>query len=174
MAQQLQFHGQEHTTMKCYFHGSNLAEDKLDRRQGVISFSIPDYGVIFRAQHFGNTYECEYAAALALIRFLHLNKEHFKATRARLLTDSAMVVYQAKGRVSTPKRLKRLRDLLLFHKRKLGFELEWVPTGMNRAKMQSSGAATNTKTPQFNYDIFEDSKRRGVLRNRSGFQSRMT
>lgn len=146
--------------MRCYFYGSNLTDDKLIRNQGVISFSIPDYGVVFRSQHYGNTYECEYAAALALIRFIRLNYGHFKSVKPRFFTDSAMVVYQVKGRVNTTQRLKRYRDLVLFYMRKIGFELEWVPSNMNRAQMGASAAAINPKTPEFNYDIFDESTRR--------------
>jgi hypothetical protein len=161
--------------MKCYFYGSNLASDKLVRQRGVLSFSIPDYGVIFRSQYYGNTYECEYGAALALGRFLELNRDHFKGAKPKLLTDSAMVVYQVKGRVVTPQLLKQPRDLLMLLKHKLGFEIDWVPTNMNRARMQSSSAATSRKTPQFNYEIFDDaSRRRGYLRNQAGYRSRMT
>jgi hypothetical protein len=171
----LQEGGAEQAAMKCYFYGSNLSSDKLIRQRGVLSFAIPDYGVIFRAQYYGNTYECEYGAALALSRFLQLNRDHFKRVKPKLLTDSAMVVYQIRGRISTPQLLKRPRDLLMFYKHKLGFEIEWIPTTMNRAQMQSSSAAINPKTPQFNYDIFdESSKRRGYLRNQAGFRSRMT
>ncbi len=146
--------------MKCYFYGSNLIDDKLIRNQGIISFSIPDYGVVFRAQQYGNTYECEYAAALALIKFIRLNYGHFKSVKPRFLTDSAMVVYQVKGRVNTTQRLKRYRDLVLFYMRKIGFELEWVPSNMNRAQMGASAAAINPKTPDFNYDIFDETIRR--------------
>lgn len=142
--------------MKCYFHGSNLETEKLRRGKGIISFTIPDYGVVFRSQHYGNTYECEYAAALALIRFLQLNHSHFKGKKVRLLTDSAVVVYQVNRRISTTPRLRRFRDLMLFYKRKLGFAIEWVPSSMNRAEMAVEYTATNSKTPDFNYDIFDD------------------
>ena len=66
------------TVMKCYFYGSNLLPDKLAKNRGLISFAIPDYGVLFRSQYEGNRYECEYAAAIALIRFVQLNQEHFQ------------------------------------------------------------------------------------------------
>jgi hypothetical protein len=152
--------------MKCYFYGSNLTDDKLAANRGIISFSIPDYGVVFRAQYHGSTYQCEYAAALALIRFLRLNQKHFKSIKPKLLTDSAMVVYQVKGKVNTTPSLRRQRDLLAFYQRKLGFELEWIPTRMNRAQMQADAVAINPKTPQFNYDIFDETtKRRSYHRN---------
>jgi hypothetical protein len=158
--------------MKCYFYGSNLLDDKLTRNQGIISFAIPDYGVVFRAQQYGNTYECEYAAVLALIKFIRLNYSHFRSAKPRFLTDSAMVVYQVKGRVNTTKQLKRFRDLVLFYMRKIGFELEWVPSNMNRAQMGASGAATNPKTPDFNYDIFDEKTRRNRGQGRNPRQSR--
>ena len=150
--------------MKCYFHGSNLQSEKLKRGKGIISFTIPDYGVVFRAQHFGNTYECEYTAALALIRFLQPNQSHFKGKKVKLLTDSAVVVYQVNRRISTTPRLKRFRDLLLFYKRKLGFALEWIPSSMNRAEMAVEYTATNPKTPAFNYDIFDETSGRKSTR----------
>jgi hypothetical protein len=152
--------------MKCYFFGSNLMSDKLASGLGVMSFAIPDYGVVFRARHQGNTYECEYAAALALARFLELNSEHFKGRRLTLLSDSPIVVYQVNRRIETVRRLVRLRDMLLYYKRKLSFELEWVPSNMNRAQMAADTSAVTRDTPKFNYDIFDETTRRKPLHRR--------
>ncbi len=146
--------------MKCYFYGTNLHEQKLVSKQGLISFAIPDYGVLFRAQYIGNRYECEYAAGIALIRFLQLNAEHFKNKAVTLMTDSPIVVYQVNNKLAAINSLQKFRDLFLYYKRKLNFELQWVPTKMNRAEMGLEGLAINKNSPKFNFDIFEESTRR--------------
>jgi hypothetical protein len=146
--------------MKCYFFGTNLHEQKLIRKQGLISFAIPDYGVLFRAQYIGNRYECEYAAGIALIRFLQLNMSHFDGKPVTLMTDSPIVVYQVNNKLAALNSLQKFRDLFLFYKRKLKFELQWVPTKMNRAEMGLEGLAVNKNSPKFNFDIFEESTRR--------------
>ncbi|MCK4858142.1 MAG: hypothetical protein KAT58_09255 [candidate division Zixibacteria bacterium] len=160
-------------TTKCYFYGSNLADDKLTRNRGIISFAIPDYGVVFRSQYEGNTYECEYAAALALIRFIQLNHQHFQSKKITFLTDSAIVVCQVSRKVTATKRLKRLRDLVLFYKRKYGFELDWVPSRRNRAQSAIDCTATSPKAPKFNYAIFEESTKKKQLKSKSGDSIKM-
>jgi hypothetical protein len=149
--------------MKCYFYGSNLLPDKLAKNRGLISFAIPDYGVLFRSQYEGNRYECEYAAAIALIRFVQLNQEHFQGKALELLTDSPIVVYQVNNRIATTKTLQRFRDLIFFYKRKLSFELVWVPASMNRASTPVAEIGTNPQSPKFNYDIFDESTKRKIV-----------
>ena len=149
--------------LSCYFHGTNLHHEKLAVNKGLISFAVPDYGVIFRAQHEGNRYECEYAAGIALIRFMQVNQSHFQGKGIKLLTDSPIVVYQVNNKISATQSLLRLRDLLLFYKRKLGFELTWIPTKMNRAEMGLDEIAVNRNALKFNFDIFDESTRRKDL-----------
>ncbi len=146
--------------MNCYFYGSNLHPEKLVRQKGIISFAIPDYGVMFRAQYEGNRYECEYQAGIALIRFLQLNQAHFAGKGVKLLTDSPIVVYQVNNKLSAAGNLERLRDIIMYYKRRLGFELKWIPTKMNRAEMGLDDLAVSQNTPKFNYDIFDESTRR--------------
>ncbi len=146
--------------MNCYFYGSNLLANKLARNKGIISFTIPDYGVIFRSQYEGNCYECEYAAAIALIRFIIANEDYFKKRQIKMLTDSPIVVYQVNNRIAVTKTLQRFRDLLLFYKRKLNFELKWIPASMNRAGTPVNEVATNPQSPKFNYEFFNESTRR--------------
>ncbi len=142
--------------MKCYFFGSNLTAEKSVRRSGIISFAIPDYGVLFRAQHEGDHYACEEVGILSLARFLQVNQQHFRGKQLTLLTDAAVVGYQGLGRFAASGKLARLRDLLLFHQRKLGFKLEWLPSRMNRAKMGAVQSPVSLKSPKFNYDIFDE------------------
>jgi hypothetical protein len=149
--------------MKCYFYGNNLTLDKLTRNRGLISFSIPDYGVVFRSQYEGNCYECEYAAAIALIRFLQLNQEHFQGKSIKLLTDSPIVVYQVTNRIITTKTLQRFRDLILYYQRKLNFELKWIPANMNRAGTPAVDIAINPHSPKLNFAIFDESTKRKTI-----------
>ena len=67
---------------------------------------------MFRAQHEGNRYECEYAAGIALIRFMQLNQSHFAGKGIKFLTDSPIVVYQVNNKITATQSLLRYRDLL--------------------------------------------------------------
>ena len=154
--------------MKCFFHGSNLHEDKLVRNRGLISFAIPDYGVLYRSQYEGNCYECEYASGILLIRFIQLNQDHFKQKKLTLLTDSPIVVYQVHNRIAASKTLEKSRDLFLFYKRRLGFELTWIPASMNKAEMSLLELGVNTQTPKFNYSIFEEGLKKRDLNGPQG------
>jgi len=149
--------------MKCYFYGTNLLTDKSATSRGLISFAIPDYGVLFRSQYQGNRYECEYAAAIALIRFIQLNQDHFQGKPLQLLTDSPIVVYQVNNRIATTRTMQRFRDLILYYMRKMSFELVWVPASVNRAGTPVAEIGINPQSPKFNYDIFDESTKRKVI-----------
>ena len=94
---------------------------------------------------------------------MQLNQSHFAGKGIKLLTDSPIVVYQVNNKITATQNLLRYRDLLLFYKRKLGFDLTWIPATMNRAEMGLDEMAVNRKSPVFNFDIFDESTRRKDL-----------
>ena len=49
------------------------------------------------------------------------------------------------------------------YKRKLNFELVWVPASMNRASTPVAEIGTNPQSPKFNYDIFDESTKRKII-----------
>ena len=64
--------------MECFFH-SFIRENKSEsNHNAIISFTIPDIGVVFRAAFRGGDKEVEYAALLALLEFVETNPQLFK------------------------------------------------------------------------------------------------
>jgi len=121
--------------MKCYFYGTNSTDDADALGSGIISFAIPDIGVVYRTKCKGDRIECEYMALFALLEFLDSNSETMTNQNLDLLGDSAVVVYQLNGKmpvfsriIEYYKRIERYRD-------KLKFKVSWTPTSLNRAAM---------------------------------------
>jgi len=56
--------------MKCYFYGTTNSDDPSITTDGVVSFAIPDTGIVFKSRWVGNQIECQYAALLSLLRFI--------------------------------------------------------------------------------------------------------
>ena len=60
--------------MKCFF---NARSDECgDSRSGLVSFAIPDLGVLCRVRQEGSPLELEYKSLIALLNFLKTNEEY--------------------------------------------------------------------------------------------------
>jgi hypothetical protein len=119
--------------VKCYFYGTGSHSDATE--QGVISFAIPDIGVVYRTRWKGDRIECEYMALFALLEFLDSNSEIIKNQNLDILGDSAVVVYQLNGRMPVFSRLIQHYRRVERYRGKLGFTVSWTPTSLNRAAM---------------------------------------
>lgn len=120
--------------MKCFISAKTLLPDKEKRQNGLISFAIPDLGVLLKARYFGSRYELEYKSLLALLRFIELNHKAFEGQKIVVLCSSSLLVYQLSENALCQKDLERHRNLALAYKKKLGFSLSWVPESENRAQ----------------------------------------
>jgi len=121
--------------MQCYFHGKVFDQrDILKKGNGIVSFSIPDVGIVFKAKYKGSTKECEYASLLALLEFIELNPQLFKNRGLEIYGDSLVVVHQVNMRMGCNGELESFRDLALNYKRKIHYTLNWIPQGDNPAQ----------------------------------------
>lgn len=121
--------------MRCHVWGTNNEIDRTTNGRGVACFAIPDWGLQFRAAQDGTALLCEYAALLALLRFVENNPKVFEDQRIEILSDSFQLVEQLAGRITVnPAELKPW-TLIRAARDRMQFELTWVPTEQNQAKV---------------------------------------
>jgi hypothetical protein len=120
-------------TMQCFVSVKTLLRDKEKKQNGLISFAIPDLGILFKTRDFGSHYELEYRSLLALLRFIEANEQAFRSQKLNVLSSSPLLVYQMNESSLCQKEVRIDRNLALAYKRKLKFSLSWVPEGENRA-----------------------------------------
>jgi ribonuclease HI len=120
--------------MQCFFYGTNRDKECTDSRGGVASFSIPDLGIVFRAEFRGSPVECEYASLLALLEFIEINPHLFQNKTVEIFGDSFVVVNQVNLQMVCNKDLEPYRNMALVYKKKIPFSLNWISEKENPAQ----------------------------------------
>lgn len=120
--------------MQCYFSGEMIRSGASPAGAGVVSFSIPDLEITFRAQFKGSSSECPYASLLALLEFVDLNPHLFKNKTLEIFSDSEPVVRSVNNsQLDMPSDLEAYRSMALTYRRKYPFLLSLVRAGNNPA-----------------------------------------
>lgn len=119
--------------IKCYVSAKTLLPDKERKQMGLVSFAIPDLGVLFKARYLGSQYELEYVSLLALARFIELNIKAFAGQKISIFCSSPLLVYQLTESSLCQKEVEKHRNLAIAYKKKLSFSLSWVPERTNPA-----------------------------------------
>jgi ribonuclease HI len=122
--------------MQCFFYGTNRERKEGDEFNAYVSFTIPEIGIVFRAQFKGKPNECEYASLLALLEFIELNPQFFKSRRIEIYGDSFLVVHQVNMKMVCSKELEPYRNMALVYKKKIPYTLSWIPKNENPAQEQ--------------------------------------
>ncbi len=120
--------------MQCFFYGTIRNKDDRDAHNGVVSFSIPDLGIVFRAQFKGSPIECEYASLLALLEFIEINPQLFQNKTVEVFGDSFVVVNQVNLQMVCTRELEPYRNMALVYKKKIPYSLNWIPPKENPAQ----------------------------------------
>jgi hypothetical protein len=120
--------------IKCFISAKTNRPDKSLRQNGLVSFAIPDLGILFRASFFGSYYELEYMSLLSLLRFIELNRETFKNQKIDVYCTSSLLVYQVNQNAFCQKELEKQKNLAIAYKNILNFSLSWIPDAENRAE----------------------------------------
>jgi ribonuclease HI len=120
--------------MQCFFYGTIRDENKAGAHNGVVSFTIPDLGIVFRAQFKGKAQECEYASLLALLEFIEINPHLFRNKTVEIFGDSFVVVNQVNLQMFCNKELEPYRNMALVYKKKIAYSLNWIPQNENPAQ----------------------------------------
>ena len=120
--------------MQCFVTGEMFVRQGQPVTAGVVSFSIPDMDITFRAQFKGTAQECQFASLLALLEFVDLNPQMFKNKTLELFSDSTLVVRQINDAdISTSKELEPYRAMALSYRRKYPYNLCHIRRGNNPA-----------------------------------------
>jgi len=121
--------------MECYFY----AEVKDKRADGlhnaVISFAVPDVGIVFRSRFAGSPAECEYASLLTLLEFVELNPQVFRDRTIEVYGDSFTVVNQINEKMYCNKDLQPFRNMAMMFRNKFSYSLNWIPQRENPATL---------------------------------------
>jgi hypothetical protein len=119
--------------MECYF-SSHRINSESDRHNALLSFTVPDLGIVFRAQFTGSEMECEYASLLSLLEFVEINPQLFKNKTVEIFGDNSEVVSQVNSRAICDKQLEPYRNMVLLFKKKIPYVLNYVPAKDNPAQ----------------------------------------
>jgi hypothetical protein len=124
--------------MKCFFYGRNLENESLSGHNGLVSFTIPEIGIVFKAPYTGNHHECEYASFLALLEFVELNPHLFKNKRIEIYGNDSKIISQINQKSRPSKALEPYLNMAVGYRRKIPFTLNWIPDNENLAQDRMS------------------------------------
>jgi hypothetical protein len=149
--------------MQCYFHGYIEGDDPLVKREGTVSFAIPDIGVIFRSRWEGNLYDCQYAALISLLRFISTNEKLFKGNSIDILSDATVVIYQLTKGGPISKSHQPYFNTVNNFKSKFAFKVKWIPEKDNPACHGLSDVPPFKPSIEINYDV-KDARQKYIRR----------
>lgn len=138
--------------IKCFISAKTPEQDKDKRQSGLVSFAIPDLGVLFKSKHLGSFYELEYMSLLSLLRFIELNHKAFEKLKISILCSSPLLVYQMSENTLCQGDLRQHRNMALAYKKKLNFSLSWVPESENRAQNGMMDLPPVKNSFEFNFE----------------------
>ncbi len=153
--------------MRCYFHGSTDQTDPLIKSDGIVSFAVPDLGIIFRSRWSGNLYDIQFAALISLLKFIENNDKIFKGTDIEIHSDAAVVIYQITKNPVVTKSMLQYYQTVQQYRAKFPFKLSWVPLKDNPACHGLSDLPPMKPSVEIRYDIRDSAKKQvrrgGVL-----------
>jgi len=126
--------------VRCYFSAqtnlnegseNGLSSQKRDKR--LISFAIPDLGILFRAQYIGTSLESGYVSLLVLLRFIEKNPLIFENQNIDIYTHIPLIVYQVNKKIFCDKNNLPLKEMALFYRKKFFYNISWIPEKENNA-----------------------------------------
>lgn len=125
--------------MECYFTSQRL-ESESSKHNALISFTVPEMNIVFRAQFQGDEKECEYAALLSLLEFVEINPQIFKNKAVEIFSDSFEIVHQVNNEMYCSADLEPYRKMAVLFRKKVPYVLKFVPAEDNPA--QNSARST--------------------------------
>jgi len=119
--------------LECFFHSLMRTAPEGPGHNALISFTIPDLGIVFRAGFSGAEKEVEYAALLALLEFVEINPQLFKNKALEIYSDSFTLVNQVNNKMYCSRELEPFRNMALLMKKKIPYSLNLIPKSDNPA-----------------------------------------
>ncbi len=155
--------------LKCYITTSNreAADSYLSERgfaPGVVSFAIPDYGILFRCRASGASVDLEFGAYFALLRFIktRLAKEKIKAVQ--VLSSNPEFVFAFTGKSPHLVKDEERRRLLNDYSREFTLAVGYVPQLDNRAVLSTADLPSVPQGAKFTLTPDGASERRPAIR----------
>jgi hypothetical protein len=121
--------------MECFFT-SHPFETPSGKHNALLTFSVPDLGIVFRAQFAGTDIECEYASLLSLLEFVEINPHLFRNKTVEIFGDSFEVVNQVNRKMYCGKDIEPYRNMALLFKKKIPYVLNYISPRENPAQNQ--------------------------------------
>ncbi len=116
------------------FFGSHKISGGNAAPGNLVTFSIPDLGVRFKAPYAADNTVLDYAALLTLLEFIEINPQLFTNRALELYCNNYDLVNQVKdSRVEDIELAPFLRKALEYRS-KLRFSLNWIPAPDNPAQ----------------------------------------
>ncbi len=116
--------------MECYF-GSYYWESKSPKELGLVCFSIPEAGIVFKAPFKGCELHTEYASLLSLLEFVELNGKLFKGKSLEIFGNNLDLISQVNQQAPCQYEYSELLMKALGYKKKYNFNLGWIPRENN-------------------------------------------
>lgn len=138
--------------LNCFIASKTLEQDKDKKQNGLVSFAIPDLGILFKSKYFGSYYELEYISLLSLLRFIELNQKAFDLQKINVLCSSSLIVYQLSENTLCQEELRKHRNLTLAYKQKFNFSVSWIPESENRAQNGMMDLPPVKNSFEFNFE----------------------
>ena len=118
--------------MELYFASLDNSE-RNDTGKNLISFSIPDIGVNFKAPFAAADIALDYASLLTLLEFIEVNPQLFSNRALEVFCHNFELVEQVEKKIVTDARLIPFLQKALAYRAKLNYSLNWIPRPDNPA-----------------------------------------
>lgn len=124
--------------LKCYIATScrEAADPYLAERgfaAGVVSFAIPDYGILFRCRVSGAPIDLEFGAYFALLRFIRTRLSQEKIKAVQVHSSNPEFVFAFSGKSPHLVKDEERRRLLNEYSREFTLAVGYIPPLDNRA-----------------------------------------
>lgn len=115
--------------IKCYVSGRHTGDTGQD---GIVSFAVPEYGVLFRCGAAGSKTDMEIIAFLTFLRFVEHNIGIFKPRTLHIYTDFPVLVYLMNKGAMVPGMDAVVREAEKYAK-SFTYEVKFIDGKENRA-----------------------------------------
>lgn len=104
-------------------------------RSAIVTFTIPDYGILFRARADGNLIDLHFKALFGLLGFIRNRLEGEKIAAVRVLSSNAEFVFGLSAESRYLRAGEKRRRLLRKFRRELTLSVEYVRSIDNQAML---------------------------------------
>ena len=145
--------------LKCYVSGQVFSGNE---NQGIISFAVPEYGILFRCAISGKPADLQIISFLTFLRFTEHNKDLFKKRELHIFTDFPPLVYLMNEGSFPGQGMEAVRQQAQKYAKDIIHKVKWINHKDNRAagsivEIPDMPANSNLKIKSFAGIISKDS-----------------